>query len=773
MDIDDDDAFLYGDETPKTEVALPQAEVKNEVSVPPPVPAPAQPVASTSTAAAVPAGVTNGMTAAMAASLAAYGIEPSSAIVDNPEDGGVEEEEEDDEEDEDSDESDDDIKVVFTGQNARTLDLRKPQTAPSNVIGIGKWAHTATSTAPAAVAAPSTPQAGGATPSRSVQQTANQTTEYTPTSRPGLASVPPPQPSSGTGGNALLNPPISSAPTTTDAGINLQPPASGADIITHTVDGVPPLNPALPKSSLPPVAASGSSKYTGPGNGVIPSTGQSVFEIDMTQFEGSGQPWRKPGSVLSDYFNFGFDEYSFPRYLRYKSDMEKGRAAMMNVPPMNGLPPDVATLLHLQQQNANGFNPMMMAQQAQQAQQQQAQMQMMANQIQQQMGMMNPQMQAQMQQMMAMQGLDLGMMNQQMPFGGGGGGNMQNHQHQQQQQQPQQLMGQQQQHQQRPGMGPGNASQGRSMTSQGGQGPSEMGDEVKVEEGVETGGDTPDAQMSGQANPSMRGRIPVRGVPVRGVPLRGRGGAVPLGPRAGFAAPTGPKAGRFRDKDKVDSGGGALDYGGGEGGDSDREVSSISGVGKKQEYDEEGEYGVATSASAGGAGGGAGSRSHSQIRSRSQSISASASASAPRGKSQSRSVSRSRSASPRKRRSKREYDEYSSEDEYRERERERDRDRDRDRERDRRGESGRERDKRRSSRRTKDKDDSTSNSASSRSKRKREEGGNSTSASAAATVAATLGPGGWESEEEDERRSRRKRSPSEESEKRTRRSKRR
>ncbi|WWC73404.1 uncharacterized protein I206_107371 [Kwoniella pini CBS 10737] len=723
MDIDDDDAFLYGDESPpKAEVALPQTDVQNETNAASSVPA--QPVASTSNTEAATA-VSNGMTAAMAASLAAYGIEPSLAVVDNPEDGGVEEEDEDDEED--SDESDDDIKVVFTGQNARTLDLRKPQTAPSNVIGIGKWAHTATSTTPAPVATPSTPLAG--TPSRPIQQTANQTTEYTPTSRPGIASVPPPSTS-----GPLTNPPISSTPTTTDIGINLQPPASGADILSQTSDGIPPLNPNLPKSELPPVSSSSSSKYNGPGNGIIPSTGQSVFEIDMTQFENSGQPWRKPGSVLSDYFNFGFDEISFPRYLRYKSDMEKGRAAMMNVPPMNGLPPDVATLLHLQQ-NSNGFNPMLAAQQAQQAQQQQAQMQMMANQIQQQMGMMNPQMQAQMQQMMAMQGLDMSMMNQQMPFAGGPGGpgNMQNQQQQQGQMMPQQQQGM--------NVRPIPGNQGRPIIPPHvAQGPSEVGEEVKLEEGVETGGETLEPQMIAQmGNPAMRGRMPVRGVPVRGVPLRGRGGGVPLGPRAGFAAPTGPKAGRFRDKDKVDtSGAGSLDYGGGEGGDSDRDVNLI----KKQEnHEEEGEFPINT-----------GSRSHSQIRSRSHSVSFSTSK--DKSRSRSRSRTKSRSVSPPKKSSgsssrrernvvKREYDDYTSEDEHRDKDRERDKKR-----------------SNRKSTKEKEKDDS------SRSKRKREGSGNSVSTPA-------LGPGGWESEEEDERRSRRKRSPSVESEKRTRRSKRR
>lgn len=47
-------------------------------------------------------------------------------------------------------------------------------------------------------------------------------------------------------------------------------------------------------------------------------------------FEGSGQPWRRPGSDLSDWFNYGFDEASFPKFLRYRAEMEAGRNAMVS-----------------------------------------------------------------------------------------------------------------------------------------------------------------------------------------------------------------------------------------------------------------------------------------------------------------------------------------------------------------------------------------------------------------------------------------------------------
>lgn len=93
-------------------------------------------------------------------SLAAYGIDPTQAIKEAPlaEDGAVEEDDDEDEDEEDSDDSeDDDVKLVFTGQTGRALDLRKTAQAPTKVIGIGKWAHTSTGQAPAPVDSNATP----------------------------------------------------------------------------------------------------------------------------------------------------------------------------------------------------------------------------------------------------------------------------------------------------------------------------------------------------------------------------------------------------------------------------------------------------------------------------------------------------------------------------------------------------------------------------------------------------------------------------------------
>lgn len=293
MDIEDDDAFLYGDEPEQQPQSTAQVQAQAQAE------------------AQAQAAKESAISASMAASLAAYGIDASAAVVEalpeNPEDGGVEEEDGGDE-DEDEESDEDDVKLVFTGGSSRQLDLRKPQQAPA-VVGIGKWAHA--STGAQAPATPSTPQAGQVTgtPTKSSQNVPGQTTEYTPASRPSASATPQPQ-----SVNALANPPI--APTSQAP--NLQPQPSSIS----NANG-PPTNPNLPPSHLPPVTNPSANPRFDPSNpsGLIPSSGQSVYDIDLSLFEGSGQPWRQPGAVVSDWFNFGFDEHTFPKWVRYRTEM--------------------------------------------------------------------------------------------------------------------------------------------------------------------------------------------------------------------------------------------------------------------------------------------------------------------------------------------------------------------------------------------------------------------------------------------------------------------
>ena len=40
--------------------------------------------------------------------------------------------------------------------------------------------------------------------------------------------------------------------------------------------------------------------------------GRSIFEVDMANM--TDKPWRRPGSDISDWFNYGFDELSWEAY---------------------------------------------------------------------------------------------------------------------------------------------------------------------------------------------------------------------------------------------------------------------------------------------------------------------------------------------------------------------------------------------------------------------------------------------------------------------------
>lgn len=54
--------------------------------------------------------------------------------------------------------------------------------------------------------------------------------------------------------------------------------------------------------------------------GVPEYEGQSIFNVDLDTIE--DKPWRKPGADITDYFNFGFDEYTWRQYC-YKQKLLK------------------------------------------------------------------------------------------------------------------------------------------------------------------------------------------------------------------------------------------------------------------------------------------------------------------------------------------------------------------------------------------------------------------------------------------------------------------
>ncbi|KAJ5559100.1 Pre-mRNA polyadenylation factor fip1 [Penicillium sp. DV-2018c] len=116
-----------------------------------------------------------------------------------------------------------------------------------------------------------------------------------------------------------------------------------------------PGQPAVPKppSEKPGSAypAIHSSTIDVNANPVHPMTGKPIMSTDMdADFPSDDKPWRRPGSDLSDYFNYGFDEFTWAGYcikqqgLRQevsaqKRQMDDMQAFMgMGMPPMPGAP---------------------------------------------------------------------------------------------------------------------------------------------------------------------------------------------------------------------------------------------------------------------------------------------------------------------------------------------------------------------------------------------------------------------------------------------------
>ncbi|KPI34269.1 uncharacterized protein AB675_6093, partial [Cyphellophora attinorum] len=61
------------------------------------------------------------------------------------------------------------------------------------------------------------------------------------------------------------------------------------------------------------------------GNPVHPTTGKPILSTDLdADFPTeSSKPWRKPGADITDYFNYGFDEFTWASYCLKQRDMPK------------------------------------------------------------------------------------------------------------------------------------------------------------------------------------------------------------------------------------------------------------------------------------------------------------------------------------------------------------------------------------------------------------------------------------------------------------------
>ena len=120
---------------------------------------------------------------------------------------------------------------------------------------------------------------------------------------------------------------------------------------------------------------------TGPFS--LPAPLRRLTEADLAE---NDKPWRKPGTDLSDYFNYGFDEFTWALYAakqdavrgEYSQDaiaannkkmmedmqmmmmggMPGGAASMSAMPGMDGMPPEMQQMM--QQMMGPGMDPSQM-----------------------------------------------------------------------------------------------------------------------------------------------------------------------------------------------------------------------------------------------------------------------------------------------------------------------------------------------------------------------------------------------------------------------------
>ncbi|KAL2847692.1 Fip1 motif-domain-containing protein [Aspergillus pseudodeflectus] len=76
-----------------------------------------------------------------------------------------------------------------------------------------------------------------------------------------------------------------------------------------------------PGSAYPAVHASSIDVHANP---VHPTTGKPIMLTDMdSDFPDDDKPWRRPGSDLTDYFNYGFDEFTWASYVLKQQELRK------------------------------------------------------------------------------------------------------------------------------------------------------------------------------------------------------------------------------------------------------------------------------------------------------------------------------------------------------------------------------------------------------------------------------------------------------------------
>lgn len=106
-----------------------------------------------------------------------------------------------------------------------------------------------------------------------------------------------------------------------------QPSAAQAEISSNNLNVS--LDNGVDPNTLPPVKAPPSHPEIDPATpGML--DGRAIFEVDIAAM--ADKPWRRAGSDISDWFNYGFDELSWEAYCYRRRELgEMADALKVNV----------------------------------------------------------------------------------------------------------------------------------------------------------------------------------------------------------------------------------------------------------------------------------------------------------------------------------------------------------------------------------------------------------------------------------------------------------
>jgi len=207
------------------------------------------------------------------------------------------------------DESDDDIEIIME-PTARSLDFR--QNPPGRPSTIRTTSTTFTPTKP---------------PQPSL------TTDYTPLQRGVLSGTSKP----------TTTPQHASAATVAPAKVatSQEPTIPAGSSIAQALEQKVEEGPD--PSTLPPATAPPSHPKIDPSvAGIL--DGRSILDVDLGAM--AEKPWRRPGSDISDWFNYGFDEISWEAYCYRRRDLgDLGNVLKVNVMNFAGMPEDQLSAL--------------------------------------------------------------------------------------------------------------------------------------------------------------------------------------------------------------------------------------------------------------------------------------------------------------------------------------------------------------------------------------------------------------------------------------------